>query len=76
MELAAILILIGVILYQGWVNFDQRRYFEKKEQNLLDRIMANHYPTYIQGEVAKEQVKQPLTPEQIYEMQQERGIPV
>lgn len=76
MEWLAIFILIGVILYQGWQNFDQRKHYEDRISNLLDRVMANSYPTYIQGEIAKEQVKKPMTPEEIYETQRERGIPV
>ncbi len=75
-EIITIAVLIGVILYQGWQIYDEREHSARIEDELLNRIMARDYATYIQGEIAKEQVKKPLTPEEIYEMQQERGIPV
>lgn len=75
-EIVTIIVLTGVILYQGWLFHDQRKAYEQEIGDLLNRLMARDYPMYVQGEVAKEQVKRPLTPEEIYEMQQERGIPV
>jgi hypothetical protein len=75
-ETVAILVLIGVILFQEWMHYSQSKNDEARISNLLDRVMATDYAQYVQGEVAKEQVKRPLTPEEIFEMQQERGIPV
>jgi hypothetical protein len=75
-EIITISVLVGIILYQGWMIYDERAHSARIESELLDRLMAREYSTYIQGEVAKEQVKKPLTPEEIYDMQQERGIPV
>ncbi len=75
-EIVAFVVLVGVILYQGWMIYDEREHSARIEDELLNRLMAKDYPMYVQGEVAKEQSKQPLTAEQIYEMQQERGIPI
>lgn len=75
-EIVTVIVLLGVIIYQGWQNYDQRKTSEAIINNLLDRIMATDYAQYVQGEIAKEQVKKPMTPEEIYETQRERGIPV
>jgi uncharacterized membrane protein len=69
-------VLIFMVLFLAWMIYDERAHSARIESELLDRLMAREYSTYIQGEVAKEQVKKPLTPEEIYDMQQERGIPV
>lgn len=69
-DLIAIITLVVVIFYQGYLIYDIRKQYEARISNLLDRIMANEYPTYIQGEVAKEQVKQ----EPVFE--EERGISI
>jgi hypothetical protein len=75
-EIITIVVLVGVIFYQGWMIYDERAHSARIEDELLNRLMAKDYPMYVQGEIAKEQVKKPLTPEEIYEMQQERGLPV
>lgn len=72
----AIITLAAVIGYQGWVNHQQRKQFNEMERELLNRIMARNYEVLVQGDVAREQIKNSLTPEEIYDMQQERGIPV
>lgn len=69
-EMVAVVVLLLVILYQGWVNIEQRRYFEHKEKDLLNRLMADNYAQYVQAEVMTNPPKQPMEP---YE---ERGIPV
>ena len=75
-EMVAIIALLAVIGYQGWLIRDDRKRADEREKDLLCRIMARNYETFVQGEVAKAQVDRPLTPEEIFEMQQERGIPV
>lgn len=68
-EIVMVCVLCGVIIYQGWVNHIQRKGYESDIRDLMNRLMAKDYGTYVQGEVVKEQVKQP----QVYE---EQGIPV
>jgi hypothetical protein len=68
-EIIAILTLILVIFYQGFQLYDQRRQYEIRISNLLDRLMAKDYPQFIQSEVAREQNKVPVQ----YE---EQGIPI
>ena len=75
-EMVAVIALLAVIGYQGWLIRDDRKRSDEREKDLLCRIMARNYETFVQGEVAKAQVDRPLTPEEIFEMQQERGIPV
>lgn len=75
-EIIAIIVLVCVIAYQGWMHYDQRRAYKTEVGDLLNRLMARDYPVYIQGEVAREQAKRPLTPEEIDAMQYERGIPI
>jgi hypothetical protein len=75
-EIVVLVVLVGVIIYQGWMIYDEREHSARVEDELLNRIMATDYAQYVQGAIAKEQVKRPLTPEEIFEMQQERGIPV
>jgi hypothetical protein len=48
--------------------------WDAKEKDLLNRIQARNYETYVQAEVLKD--PKPLTPEEIYEQQIERGIPI
>ncbi len=66
-DLIAILALVSVIFYQGYQIYDQRKQYELRISNLLDRIMARDYPMYVQGEAIKEQ--KPVQ----YE---EQGIPI
>ncbi len=68
-EIIAISTLILVIFYQGFQLYDQRKQYEARISNLLNRLMAKDFPMYVQAEVAKEQAKQPAE----YE---ERGIPI
>ena len=71
----AVVILILVVGYQGVFILLQKRDFSRREQDLLNRVMSRNYETYVQGEKLMEPPR-PLTPEEIYEMEQERGIPV
>lgn len=54
----------------------QRRDNAKVQEELLNRIMSRNYETYVQAEIAKHEEKKPLTMDELYEIQQERGIPV
>jgi len=74
-ELIPVFVLILIIVYQGVFIFLQKKDFSRREQDLLNRIMSRSYETYVQGEKLMEPPR-PLTPEEIYEMEQERGIPV
>lgn len=70
-----ILILAAVIVFQSVFIILQGRVYERMVKDLLNRLMSRNYETYVQ---AQELMKPPraLTPEEIYEQQQERGIPV
>jgi hypothetical protein len=48
--------------------------WDAKEKDLLNRILARNYETYVQAEVLQKPT--PLTDEEIYEQQRERGIPI
>ena len=73
-DLIAIGVLLIVIGYQGAFIFMQKKDFAAREQDLLNRLMSRNFETYVQAEVV--QNPKPLTPEEIYEMNEERGIPV
>jgi hypothetical protein len=68
-------VLFAVIVFQGVFIYLQKRVYDETEKDLLNRLMSRNYETYVQ---AQELMKPPrqLTPEEIYNMQQERGIPV
>ncbi len=68
-EIISILTLVLVIFYQGYQIYDQRKQYELRISNLLDRLMARDFPQYIQAEMVKEQSKAPVS----YE---EQGIPI
>lgn len=68
--------LIAVIAELAWVIYKLHAKNMAHEQQLIDRIMTRNYAEYIQGEVAKEQVKKEPTLEEIAAMQEERGIPI
>lgn len=74
-EIIVIMALLMVIAAQCYLIHDLTNKWDLKEKDLLDRIMARNFETFVQGEVVRESPK-PLTPEEIYEQQLERGIPV
>ena len=47
-------ILIGIILYLGVVNYIERQKATKREQDLLNRIMAKDFGEYVRGEKSLE----------------------
>ena len=74
-EIIVIIALLMVIAAQCYLIHDLTNKWDAKEKDLLNRIMARNFETFVQGEVVREPAK-PLTPEEIYEQQFERGIPV
>jgi len=74
-EVIVIVALILVIISQCYLIHDLTAKFDQKEKDLLNRIMSRNYETFVQGEIVQ-QPQKPLTPEEIYEQQLERGTPV
>jgi len=70
----ALICLIAVIAYQGIFIYLQKQDYNKREKELLNRLMSRNFDTFVQGEVIMN--PPPKTPEEIYEQQRERGIPV
>jgi len=63
----------AVIVFMGWLVWHQQKTHDKQVRDLLDRIMTRDYATFVNSEVVREAAKRP---DQIYEEQQERGIPI
>ena len=74
-ELIVAIPLLLVIAAQCYLIHDLTEKWDVKEKDLLNRVMSRNYETFVQGEVIQQPPK-PLTPEEIYEQQIERGIPV
>jgi hypothetical protein len=70
----AIVALFLVIVFQGVFIYMQKQDSNIREKDLLNRLMSRNYETFVQGEVIMN--PKPLSPEEIFERQQERGIPV
>lgn len=68
--------LLGIIVIQMWFIKGLSENFDAKERDLLNRVMTRNYETFVQAEVVRNQENSPLTAEEIYEQQIERGIPV
>jgi hypothetical protein len=75
-ELLSVIVLGVVAVVQAIAISKLEKSHIEKEGALLNRLMARDYQQYVQAEVLKEQVKRPLTPEEIAAMQEERGIVV
>ena len=67
--------LIIVIIFLLLFIFVQNKQSSEKQSELLNRIMAGDYATYVQAEVLR-QPERPLTAEEIYERDREQGIVV
>jgi hypothetical protein len=67
--------LIIVIIFLLLFIYLQNKQFSEKQSELLNRVMARNFETYVQAEVLRKP-ERPLTPEEIAAMQEERGIPV
>jgi hypothetical protein len=73
-EIMSVVGLFGIIFIQFAVIVYLLKKKDEVERDLLNRIMTRNYETYVQAEsILKER---PLTDEEIYEQQIERGIPV
>ena len=42
-------VLIGIILYLGFINYIERQKATKREEDLLNRIMAKDFGEYVAG---------------------------
>jgi hypothetical protein len=69
----AIVALIVVIICLLLFIYLQNKQSTEKEKDLLNRIFARNYETFVNAEVVKEAAKRP---DQIYDDQQEKGIPI
>lgn len=74
-EIISIVGLLIVVFIQLYLIFRLIKSHGEREKDLLNRVMSRNYETYVQAEVLQQE-KQPLTSEEIYEQQMERGIPV
>jgi len=74
--IAMVIVLVGVIIYQGFFIRNLTKFYEEREKDLMDRVMSRNYESFVQAGVIREELKKSLTAEEIAEMQQERGIPV
>lgn len=75
------LIIVGILAlviigYQGWLIKKMMERFDEERKDLLNRVMARNYETFVQGDVVRAEVKKTLTDEEIAMIQAERGIPV
>jgi len=48
-EIILTLLFIFIIIYQSVINHLNRRDFLKRENDLLNRILSNDFPEYVQG---------------------------
>jgi len=67
--------LLVVIAFQGVFIYLQKRIYDATEKDLLNRLMARNYETFVQAEELRKPARG-LTPEEIAAIQEERGIPV
>jgi len=67
------LVLIGVIICLLWLIYHIQNVHEVREKDLMDRVMTTDYATFVNSQVVREAAKRP---DQIYEDQQEKGIPI
>ena len=68
----AIVVLIGILLYQGFIGWLDRREAKQRESELLNRLMARDYAQYAQAKITEKFYdKEPVEGEQ-----REYGIPV
>lgn len=64
-ETILIVVLIAVILYQGIINWIDRRDAKAREKDLLNRILAANFPEYVDGSKRLERKPdKPLTPKE------------
>lgn len=77
-EILTVIVLFLVVCMQYWLIISDRKSFREKEKELLNRLMARNFETFIQGEVATKERQQEriLTPEEYLAKYGEEGLPV
>lgn len=65
-----VLVLLLVIIFQEWQAIERRKAWDVERKDLLDRIMAGNYATYMQGVVVNRQMDKPS------EREPEQGIAI
>jgi hypothetical protein len=70
-EHIALVVLIFVIVFQGWQAIEERKAVDIREKDLLNRIMAGNYAHYVQGEELQRQHDSPFPVDL-----PEKGIPI
>lgn len=81
MDLVVIIVMGAVILYQGITNYLEKQRHDKKEDDLLNRVMSRDYTDYTTNQVYTTNAnrKQEPTLEEMadrYIKMEEQGIPV
>ncbi|MCK9519050.1 MAG: hypothetical protein M0R74_08540 [Dehalococcoidia bacterium] len=78
MIIVVFLVLILIIFHQRYEMVKTAERTDAREKDLLDRIMARNYETYVNAQVVKDEAKErrPMTAEEIYEAQQGMGVPL
>ena len=77
-EVLAVIVILGlfaIIMIQMRFIKNLGETHERRERDLLDRVMARNYETFIQAEVANKEALRPLTAEEIYN-KQDYAVPV
>lgn len=64
-EAVLIIVLIFIVIYQGFINWIDRRDAKKRESDLLNRMLSENFPEYVDGtqRLARKPDK-PLTPKE------------
>jgi hypothetical protein len=75
-DLIALIALLIVIGYQGWFIWRLQEEHEKMQKDLLNRLMARNFETFVQSEIQQKENVRPLTAEEIYEMEMNKGVPI
>jgi len=78
MIIVVFLVLTLIIFHQRYEMVKTAERTDAREKDLLDRIMARNYETYVNAQVVKDEAKErrPMTAEEIYEAQQGMGVPL
>ena len=62
MNWIVVAVLIGVIIYQGVVNWIDRRDAREREEDLMNRLMAGDFAEYVKGKgYLKKKPDEPMT---------------
>lgn len=64
-EIVLIIVLISVIIYQGIINWIDRKNAYHREKDLLNRIYSENFPEYVDGtKRLQRKPDKPLTPKE------------